>query len=192
MAYLPIEDHGVIGNMHTTALVGRDGAIDWFCYPRFDSPSVFAALLDDERGGAFRIAPVKDDVVHKQFYWPDTNVLVTRFLSERGVGQVTDFMPLAGADERTHCWIIRRVAVVRGSMPFRLECRPAFDYARARHELSVRGSAAVFRTDAVSLGLAGEVPLRAEGPAATAEFELTEGQTVAFVLRPLGASQDGG
>src|SRR5687767_13098254 len=136
MAYLPIGDHGVIGDMHTAALVGLDGTIDWLCYPRFDSPSVFATLLDDVKGGSFGIAPVNEDAVRKQFYWPDTNVLVTRFLSPEGVGQVTDFMPVGG-DRGTGSRVIRRVAVVRGAVRFRLECRPAFDYARGAHELSI-------------------------------------------------------
>ena len=85
MTYLPIEHYGIIGNMRTAALVGINGSIDWFCFPRFDSPSVFAALLDDRKGGRFQIAPAEtDDLLQRQFYWPDTNVLVTRFVtSER-------------------------------------------------------------------------------------------------------------
>ncbi len=183
MAYLPIGDHGVIGDMHTAALVGLDGTIDWLCYPRFDSPSVFATLLDDVKGGSFGIAPVNEDAVRKQFYWPDTNVLVTRFLSPEGVGQVTDFMPVGG-DRGAGSRVIRRVAVVRGAVRFRLECRPAFDYARGAHELSIHGTSAVFRSPELTLELAGEVPLLARGGAVSAEFELREGESLAFVLRP--------
>src|SRR3981081_3974916 len=95
--YQPIENYGIIGNMRTAALVGMNGLIDWLCLPHFDSPSVFAAILDDQKGGRFRIAPACDDLRHKQFYWPDTNILVTRFLHEDGVGQVEDFMPVGGA-----------------------------------------------------------------------------------------------
>ncbi len=87
MAYQPIENYGLIGNMRTVALVGMDGSIDWFCFPHFDSPSVFAAILDDQKGGRCKIAPTQDGVKHKQYYWPDTNVLVTRFLSPDGAGQ---------------------------------------------------------------------------------------------------------
>mgnify|MGYP001193893129 FL=1 len=114
MAYLPIENHGVIGNMRTVALVGMDGGIDWFCCPNFDSPSVFGAILDDDKGGRFSIRPVHEATARKQFYWPETNVLVTRFLSDEGVGEVTDFMPIGAlnGDRRTH--IVRRVNVVRG------------------------------------------------------------------------------
>jgi GH15 family glucan-1,4-alpha-glucosidase len=81
MAYQPIENYGVIGNMYTTALVGMDGSVDWFCYPHFDSPSVFASILDDRKGGRFKISPTVDGIRQKQFYLPETNVLVTRFLS---------------------------------------------------------------------------------------------------------------
>src|SRR5262245_66025075 len=82
--YLPIEQYGIIGNMRSAALVGMDGSLDWLCLPRFDSPSVFAALLDDRKGGCFRIAPASDGFRHKQFYWPDTNVLIPRFLHDAG------------------------------------------------------------------------------------------------------------
>src|SRR5215468_71867 len=91
--YLPIAEHGVIGDLHTIALVGTDGTIDWYCAPRFDSPSVFASILDRVRGGFYRIAPERECTV-KQLYFPDTNVLITRFLSEDGVGEVEDFMPI--------------------------------------------------------------------------------------------------
>ena len=93
MAYQPIEHYGIIGNLHTAALVGMDGSIDWLCLPRFDSPSVFGAILDDRRGGRFRIAPAdrgggREGLRHKQFYWPDTNILVSRFLHPNGIGEV--------------------------------------------------------------------------------------------------------
>ena len=90
MAYQPIENYGIIGNMHTVALVGMDGSIDWFCDPHFDSPSVFGAILDDQKGGRYKIAPVAEGVTHKQIYWPETNVLVTRFLSADGVGELIE------------------------------------------------------------------------------------------------------
>ncbi len=86
MVYQPIENYGIIGNMRSAALVGMNGSVDWYCYPHFDSPSVFAAILDDENGGRFKIAPTSDAMTYKQLYWPDTNVLVTRFLSERPTG----------------------------------------------------------------------------------------------------------
>jgi GH15 family glucan-1,4-alpha-glucosidase len=92
MGYLPIEDHGIIGDMHTAALIGMDGTIDWLCLPMFDSPSVFAAILDDEKGGHFSLRPM--EYFHsQQLYLPDTNVLLTRYLSPQGVAEVVDFMP---------------------------------------------------------------------------------------------------
>lgn len=98
MDYLPIENYGLIGNMRTVALVGTNGSIDWFCYPHVDSPSVFGALLDHQKGGFFRIHPIDTDYKHKQFYWPDTNVLVTRFLTEEGVSELIDYMPVGPSD----------------------------------------------------------------------------------------------
>ena len=113
--YQPIEHYGIIGNMRTAALVGMNGSIDWLCLPHFDSPSVFAAILDDRKGGRFRIAPAGEDFRNKQFYWPDTNILVTRFLHADGIGEIEDYMPVGGAgtapDE-----LVRRVRVVRGTV----------------------------------------------------------------------------
>jgi GH15 family glucan-1,4-alpha-glucosidase len=123
VAYAPIEDYGIIGDLHTVALVGKHGSVDWFCFPNLDSPSIFAALLDDARGGRFQIAPLDDQVAHKQMYFPDTNVLFTRFLSDRGVGEICDLMPLAStAEERDRHRLIRRVSVVRGTLQFRMVC----------------------------------------------------------------------
>ncbi|HZS50617.1 MAG TPA: trehalase-like domain-containing protein, partial [Bryobacterales bacterium] len=94
MPYQPIEDYGLIGNLRTAALVGKNGSIDWFCFPHFDSPSVFGAILDEHKGGYFRISPTSAEITRKQLYWADTNVLVTRFLSADGVGEIVDFMPI--------------------------------------------------------------------------------------------------
>ena len=114
MSYQPIENYGVIGDLHTVALVGMDGSIDFMCFPHFDSPSIFAAMLDDAKGGRFKIAPQFDDARHKQLYLPDTNMLLTRFLSDDGVAEVSDFMPVA---ERRHGHqLIRRAKTVRGEI----------------------------------------------------------------------------
>src|SRR5947199_1772015 len=128
--YQPIENYGIIGNMRTAALVGMNGSIDWLCLPHFDSPSVFAAVLDDQKGGRFCIAPSGENFRNKQFYWPDTNILITRFLHEDGIGELEDYMPV-GAAGRLPDELIRRVRVVRGKVTFHLECSPAFDYARS-------------------------------------------------------------
>jgi GH15 family glucan-1,4-alpha-glucosidase len=185
MAYLPIESYGVIGDLHTTALVGLDGSIDWLCFPKFDSPSVFAALLDDEKGGRFQIAPSSEGVTRKQMYLPDTNVLVTRFLSPDGLAEVTDFMPI-GEPARGHALheLVRKVEVVRGSMPMRAFCRPAFDYARKGHRVETLPEGVCFRSDGLALGLSSSVPLRVEGDAAVADFTLRQGEKATFLLSP--------
>jgi GH15 family glucan-1,4-alpha-glucosidase len=172
--------------MRTAALVGMDGSIDWLCLPHFDSPSVFAALLDDRKGGRFKIAPADENFRHKQFYWPDTAILVTRFLHEEGVGEIEDYMPVpreGGMPEG----LVRRVRVVRGRVPFHLECRPAFDYARAAHETHLTSHGVRFDGPELSLGLAAPVPLQRAGDGVVADFVLAEGEKAAFVLSRLGA-----
>jgi GH15 family glucan-1,4-alpha-glucosidase len=153
MWYQPIEDYGVIGNMRSAALVGRNGSIDWLCLPRFDSPSVFGAILDADKGGHFRIWPSTEHTRRKQYYWPDTNVLVTRFLHPDGIAEIEDYMPV-GAGASPDDQLVRRVHVVRGRLPLRLECRPAFDYARANHKVQVRGNSVRFVGPNLTLGLA--------------------------------------
>ncbi|HEX9943237.1 MAG TPA: glycoside hydrolase family 15 protein [Thermoanaerobaculia bacterium] len=189
MAYQPIEDYGIIGNMRTVALVGRHGSIDWYCFPYFDSPSVFGAILDDEKGGRFEIAPVGDGAATKQLYWPETNVLVTRFLSADGVGEIEDFMPVGRPAEgawRDH--LICRVRLVRGALKFRLRCHPAFDYARASHETVIEKGGACFHSKGLSLGLATDVPLTKDERGVACEFTLKEGENATFVLRPVDPS----
>jgi GH15 family glucan-1,4-alpha-glucosidase len=183
-AYQPIENYGLIGNMRTAALVGMDGSIDWLCLPHFDSPSVFGAILDDRKGGQFRIAPVCRPVRHKQFYWPDTNILVTRFLHADGIGQVEDYMPVGGAD-RAPDKLVRRVRVVRGELPFRMQCCPAFDYARAGHECNLGKRCAIFSGGGLRLGLAAPFALTRDGDGVIADFMLHEGENATFVLRQL-------
>jgi GH15 family glucan-1,4-alpha-glucosidase len=197
MPYQPIEHYGIIGNLHTAALVGMDGSIDWLCLPRFDSPSVFAAILDDAGGGRFRIAPsgeglASDELRHKQFYWPDTNVLITRFLHPDGIGEVEDYMPVGGAGGSPGDKLVRRVRVVRGRMPFRLECRPAFDYARIPPRISIGDGSARIDGPGLSLALAASVPLQRDGDGVLADFILNEGQTAAFVLRSIDPGESAG
>src|SRR5437870_13418070 len=136
--YLPIAEHGVIGDLHTVALVGSNGTIDWYCCPSFDSPSVFASILDAERGGYYRIAPRGSEGTAKQLYFPDTNVLITRFLTPDGVGEVQDFMPVRQDSSGMHRnQLIRRVLAVRGEMQFVLAIEPRFDYGRDEHDVRV-------------------------------------------------------
>jgi GH15 family glucan-1,4-alpha-glucosidase len=149
--YANIADHGLIGDLQTAALVTTDGCIDFFCAPRFDSPSVFAALLDADRGGYYRIKPDRDDYVSKQLYFPDTAVLITRFLTPDGVGEVHDFMPIAGAKATDRHRIVRQLRVVRGTMRFAVEVQPRFDYGRKPHKLELTEDGAVFQADGQEL-----------------------------------------
>jgi len=153
--------------MHTAALVAMDGSIDWLCYPRFDSASVFARLLDEHKGGFFKIAPAEPGADLKQFYLPETNVLVTRFLTVDGVGEVTDFMPLGFHDGPHRNLVVRDVHCARGVMKFRMECRPAFNYARTPHEVILGECGARFQTPTMGLSLTASTPLSREGSAAT-------------------------
>jgi GH15 family glucan-1,4-alpha-glucosidase len=181
--YLPIAEHGLIGDLHSAALVGTDGTIDWYCCPRFDAPSVFASILDADRGGHYRIGPDVESWASRQLYFPDTNVLITRFLSPDGVGEVLDFMPIAATQEgvRRHR-IVRRVRVVRGQMAFRLEVEPRFDYAREPHEVDIREHGALFRSPSLTLALEGEVSFERTELGVTARFELSADEVRAFVL----------
>ncbi|NOK57882.1 MAG: glycoside hydrolase family 15 protein [Chloroflexi bacterium AL-W] len=184
MAYQPIEDYGIIGDMHTVALIGMNGSIDWFCFPHFDSPSVFAAILDEQKGGRFKIAPLCNGVSHKQFYWPDTNILVTRFLSPDGVGELTDYMPVGEAARSSgQRQLIRRISVIRGTMEFEMECHPAFNYARDDHSVEVTEEGVSFHSDQLSMGMATNLPVQQNGHSAKARFTLSEGETAVFVLR---------
>ena len=185
-AYRPIEDYGLIGDMHTVALVGKDGSIDWCCLPRFDAPSVFARILDAETGGYFQIALRGEEVTTKQFYWPETNVLVTRFLSEDGVGEVRDFMPVVGrASDADRRQIIRMVRAVRGTVTFRVECHPAFDYARADHEMDFTGRGVCFRGEEQALSLSTEIEMERAGDGVVADVTLREGESTTLLLHDI-------
>lgn len=191
MSYQPIENYGMVGNMHTVALVGLDGSIDWFCYPHFDSPSIFGAILDDKKGGRYRIAPINTVKKRKQFYWPDTNVLVTRFISPDGVGELTDYMPVGlSKDEHGYLQLVRRVSVVHGSITFRMECFPAFNYARDVHTTEVQEGGVIFSSNGLTLGLATPVHLQREENGVVAEFTLQEGESMSFVLHKIDETVD--
>ncbi|HEU0304092.1 MAG TPA: glycoside hydrolase family 15 protein [Gaiellaceae bacterium] len=181
--YLPIADHGIIGDLHSAALVGTDGTIDWFCPGRFDAPSVFASILDAERGGFFRITPIRCRWTSKQLYVPDTNVLITRFLSEDGVGEVIDFMPVDDRRQGGHRQrLIRRVLCVRGALNYRAEVEPRFDYGRATADVAVVENGAVFASTALTLSLSAPVQLERTADGVRAEFQLNQGESATFVL----------
>lgn len=183
MRYHPIEKYGIIGDLHTVALVGEHGSIDFMAFPHFDSPTIFARLLDADKGGHFQIAPERDDGRHKQIYLSDTNVLLTRFLFKNGVAELSDLMPVE-TENPTH-ELVRRVKSVRGEIPFRMVCKPAFDYARATHHVEQSGNEVIFRSDGddgTVLRLVTEVPVEIVDGAALAEFTLRTGETASFVL----------
>ena len=179
--YLPIAEHGVIGNLHTVALVGTDGTIGWCCWPRFDSPSVFASMLDADKGGFWRIEPTQECHSIKQLYFPDTNVLITRFLTPDGVGEVQDFMPIhRDADARRH--LVRRVMVVRGEMEFRMECQPRLNYGRSSHVTEAGERGAIFRSSELTLVIESSKPLTQHGQGVVTEFHLKAGRSASFSM----------
>jgi GH15 family glucan-1,4-alpha-glucosidase len=182
--YLPIAEHGLIGDLHTVALVGTDGTIDWYCCPRFDSPSVFGAILDADDGGHFRISPDGDGWSSKQLYLPDTNVLITRFLMPDGVGEVQDFMiPARTGDAAHRNRMVRRVVAVRGEMRFAVDVAPRFDYARAPHKVALTPHGAQFSSAELDLALSADCPLEIVGRGdVRARIALRAGETATFVL----------
>ncbi|HEU5442024.1 MAG TPA: trehalase-like domain-containing protein, partial [Ktedonobacterales bacterium] len=182
-SYPPIADHGLIGDLQTAALVTTDGSIDWYCCPRFDSPSVFASLLDRSRGGYFQIAPEGHDYVTKQLYFPDSAVLITRFMAPGGVGEVIDFMPIDRPEEATERHqLIRGVRVVRGKMRFSMVCAPRFNFGRTAHDVEMAEHGAVFHTPDLSLTLHSSVGLERRENDVQAHFTLHAGQRAAAVL----------
>src|ERR1700719_91037 len=143
MSFEPIENYGVIGNMRSIALVGINGSIDFLCYPNFDSPTVFAALLDDQRGGCFQIQPQLRERRIRQLYLPDTNILLTRFLADEGVAELTDYMPIETDREQPN-EIIRTVSVIRGNVHFKMCCQPRFNYGTSPHQTETSDHCATF------------------------------------------------
>ncbi len=185
MNYPPIEHHGVIGDLHTVALVALDGTLDWLCLPHFDSPSLFGALLDSEKGGFFRVTATSEEARRRQMYLPDSNVLVTRFLTPDGVGEVVDFMPIrppTGPKRREDHQIIRIVRGVRGVMPFRMECRPVFDYGRRPGHPSPTSFGCRFSSEDDAVALATGLPLALDGGGVAADFVLHEGEEIPLLL----------
>lgn len=184
--YLPIAEHGLIGDLRSAALVATDGTIDWYCCARFDAPSVFASILDADRGGCFELAadvPART----KQFYFPDTNVLITRFFAEDGVGEIQDFMPvLDESREADRHRLIRRVVCVRGTLPFRARVAPRFEYGTAPHTVHAYDGQAVFESPSLRLALTSTVPIEVDGPDVWSLFKLHEGQSAVFTIDRIG------
>jgi GH15 family glucan-1,4-alpha-glucosidase len=184
MKYQPIENYGIIGDLNTVALVGLHGSIDFMCFPNFDSPSIFAALLDQEKGGRFSIQPTVDGVKYKQLYLPDTNVLLTRFLSDGGIAEITDFMPVEELYQGKE--LIRRVTCVHGNMTFSMYCGPRFNYASCLHEATQQQANEITFSstgpDSMAIRIKSTVPLQVEAGDAVATFCLKTGETADFIL----------
>ncbi|HVW98022.1 MAG TPA: glycoside hydrolase family 15 protein [Mucilaginibacter sp.] len=181
--YPAIEDHGVIGDLNTIALVDINGTIDFMCFPDFDSPSVFASLLDREKGGMFCISPASGNYKTKQLYLPETNVLLTRFLSDDGIGEITDFMPVQELDHGNE--LIRRVTTVKGSLTYQLRCAPRFNYGRSGHSIHKKnGQEIIFSCPDINLDmrLIGSTTITINDADAVASFTLSAGESADFIL----------
>jgi len=184
MSFEPIENYGVIGNMRSIALVSLNGSIDFLCYPNFDSPTVFASLLDDERGGCFQIQPQLRKRRVRQMYLPDTNILITRFLADEGVAELTDYMPIGTGGEQPN-EIIRTVAVVRGEVDFKMRCQPRFNYGMCGHTVDVDERYAIFTPASdgcLPMALYSTSTLRLQSQDVISDFTLRAGESVTFVF----------
>ncbi len=199
MKYNPIANYGVIGNLQTIALAGMDGSIDFLCFPYFDSPTIFASMLDAGKGGSFRIAPTFEDVHHRQLYLSDSNILITRFLADGGVAEVSDFMPISleheGPQASPPHQLVRRAKAVRGDIHFRMQCGPRFDYARAAHKVErVSPNEILFIAQSgVKLTLrlySPNVEIQEVNGDGFAEFTLKHDQKAAFILEELCEAHD--
>ncbi len=183
MNYPAIEDHGLIGDLQTAALVATDGTVDWMCLPRFDSPSVFASLLDHRGGGRFALAPVGGNHTTRQMYLPGTAILVTRFLSEGGVVEVVDFMPVENPGTATDRHrLVRMINGIRGKMTFEARVQPRFDYGRAAHKAHMSDAGVVFDGASPTLSLSSTWPIETDGNDAKARFTVSAGESGAFIL----------
>lgn len=180
--YEPIENHGIIGNLHTVALVSINGSINFMSFSRFDSPTIFCRLLDAAGGGFFSICPVMKGMVTKQMYLPDTNILVTRFLAEEGIAEIIDFMPIV--DSELEGAIIRKITTIRGKVNYKMVCSPHFNYAREDHTLKQEkdGSVLFEPESQLRVRLLSDVDLILEKKDVTADFTLREAETAFFVL----------
>ncbi|WP_448724803.1 glycoside hydrolase family 15 protein [Pseudomonas farris] len=177
-----IDAHGIIGDMRSAALVNDKGSVDFFCWPEFDSPSIFCSLLDSPEAGIFQLAPDLPDARREQIYLPDTNVLQTRWLSDHAVVEVTDLLPI-GDSEDDLPMLMRRVRVVSGQATIRMHCAVRHDYARAPTKARARDRSVYFEaTGQPAMQLCSDQPLRIEGHAAVAEFILEQNQSAEFLL----------
>ncbi len=194
--YPNIADHGLIGDLQTAALVTDTGTIDWFCLPRFDAPSVFASLLDADKGGHFQIAPQQDGYVTKQLYLPDTAVLITRFMTADGVGELLDFMPPITGRATDRHRLVRILRVARGTMDFAMDLQPRFDYARAKHKVELTDHGAVFTAPDLRLTVhmvgspsgRNGAALHRDGRGVRGTWSLREGDTAGVIIESMAGA----
>ncbi len=200
MPYQPIENYGVIGNLQTVALVGMNASIDFLSFPYFDSPTVFAALLDQEKGGYFQLTPLIDGARQKQLYLLDTNILLSRFLAPEGVAEISDFMPVSmrtdgHAEMDVPTQLVRRAKTVRGELKYRMVCAPRFNYARTPHRTEQRSDKEILFIAEGDGGMvmrlrSMEVPMRVENGDAVAEFTLHGEERAGFVLEDVREGEE--
>lgn len=184
-----IADHGLVGDLRTAALVATDGTIDWFCPGRFDAPSVFASILDAD-AGSWRLGPDDPDARSQQYYHPETNILVTRFMTDEGVAEVQDFMPVLRAHDPDHRQrLVRRVVGLRGRVDLTMTMAPRPDYGATDPGLSEEDGVVRFADGEVHLALSSTVPLEVDGCAAGARVRLEAGGSALFVLEVLGPDE---
>ncbi|EOR93346.1 Glucoamylase [Arcticibacter svalbardensis MN12-7] len=192
MSYQPIENYGIVGDLNTVALIGLNGSIDFMCFPNFDSPSIFAALLDEEKGGSFQLKPIFTEMKTKQLYLPDTNLLLTRFLSPDGVSEITDFMPVEELYNGKE--LIRRLTTIRGEVKYSMKCMPRFNYGKSTHTVKQISKTEVIFTSTgeneTVLRLVSSVPLHVSGLDVTADFTLAPNQKADFLLEHVEKEHD--
>src|ERR1044072_6778886 len=181
--FLPIAEHGIMGDLHTVALTATDGTIDWYCCPSFDSPSVFASILDREKGGYYRISPAMEGWTKNHLYSPDPTVPTPPFLPPDGVGEIQGFMPIAESKEDVHRHrLVRRVEGGRGEMRFCVGLQPRLNSGRDDHEIVQHEHGVVFRSPGLCLALQATTPIACDDRGVHCEFTVRAGASVTFVL----------
>lgn len=191
--FQPIENYGIIGNLKTVALVSLNGSIDFMCAPKFDSPSVFATMLDSQRGGFCAIEPDLENLTTKQLYFPGTAILLTRFFSDDGIAELTDFMPIATGNKYSTSAIVRHIKTVRGSIKFKFSCIPRFGYSESDYEVIKDNDQLIFscEKEKLNIKIAANVPLVVRKKNGYAEFTLEEAETATIVLEFLKPEEQG-
>jgi len=175
---LRIEDYALIGNTRTAALVGKDGSIDWMCVPRFDSNACFAALLGNQEHGHWQLGPARGVAAVRRAYRPETLILETEFETEESAVRIIDCMPVW--EERTE--VVRIVECVRGSMPMRMKLIMRFCYGTVTPWVRRVDDALLATAGPDSLELRTPVELVGRDFTTVAEFTVTQGQRVPFVM----------